>query len=132
MSAKMLIQKKEFSKKKKKKKAKKETAPKTKRQKRKPGEPRKPRTGTITEAVLELLSKDPHASTQDIRAQLVKRFPKTKFGKSHLAWYKYQVRIGNLELPHGKELPPAKKGRPKEAKEAVKEGKKKKSKRKSD
>ncbi len=108
------------------KKKKTKVAEKEKRHKRKPGEPRRPRKGTITEAVLELLAKDPHASSQDIRAQLVKHFPKTKFGKSHLAWYKYQIRNGNLRLPHGKVLPPAKRGRPKSVESPARKKKKKK------
>lgn len=99
-----------------------------KKSSKKSGGPRTPRKGTITEAVLELLAKDPMASTQDIRTQLVKSFPKTKFGKSHLAWYKYQIRQGNLKLPHGKALPPATRGRPKGADDEAKKGKKKKKK----
>ncbi len=134
MSKKTLVQKRKVSrslsdeeipgKKMKKKKVKGE-----KRKKRAPGKPRTPRKGTITEAVLELLAQNPHASSQEIRAALVKKFPKTKFGKAHLAWYKYQVRHGNLQLPHGKVLPEARKGRPKDAEEAPKKKKKGKKKR---
>ena len=74
----------------------------------------KPKRITISSLVLAYLDKKPTAETREIYEHLVANgFPDTKFGKTHLAWYKYQVRKGNLKLPSGKTLPPATRGRKK-------------------
>lgn len=73
---------------------------------------------TITSLVLAFLDKKPDAETKEIYDHLVANgFPGTKFKKSHLAWYKYKIRKGDLKLPSGKTLPPGKRGRKKAGKE---------------
>ncbi len=79
--------------------------------------PKKKRV-TITSIVLACLDKDPEMECLDIYHKIVAGgFPDTKFSKSHLAWYKYKVRKGELKLPSGKALPPARRGRKKKAKD---------------
>ena len=86
---------------------------------KKPKEKRK----TISSLVLAYLDKKPGAETKEIYDHIVANgFPDTKFNKSHLAWYKYQVRQGNLALPSGKALPPS--TRKKVEKKTAKKGKK--------
>lgn len=65
---------------------------------------------TITSLVLGYLGRKPKAETKEIYDHIVKNgFPNTKFNKQHLAWYKYKVRKGDMQLPGGKQLPPARK-----------------------
>jgi hypothetical protein len=66
------------------------------------------RTGTIRDIVLAGLAKNPNAEVSVIFAALVKGGKgESKFNKNHLAWYKNQIRKGNLKLPNGKTLPPS-------------------------
>jgi hypothetical protein len=61
---------------------------------------------TISFLVCAYLDKKPDADTKEVRDHIVENgFPDTKFNKSHLAWYKYQLRKGKLKLPSGKEFP---------------------------
>ncbi len=66
----------------------------------------KPKRKTITSVVLAYLDKKPQAETMEIYNAIVAAgFPTTKFNKSHLAWYKHQIRKGKLKLPSGRDLP---------------------------
>jgi len=80
------------------------------------GKKKKKKRKTIQSVVLKCLAKDENMSVEDIREVLVENgMEKSKFNVSHLAWYKYQVRKGNLELPNGKQLSPSTRGRKKKA-----------------
>jgi len=51
-----------------------------------------PDKGTIGRLVLEILRKDQDVRYAETRSQVLERFPKSKFNKSHFAWYKTQFR----------------------------------------
>lgn len=38
---------------------------------------------------------------EDIRKEVVKKFPESKFNSAHLAWYRFQVNDGNFKLAKG-------------------------------
>ena len=62
-----------------------------------------PKAGTIGWIVLTNLSKNPEVSVEELTKLVLAKFPESKFQKTHLAWYKHQVRVGNYQLPKGVE-----------------------------
>ena len=62
---------------------------------------------TITEAVLAMFSKNPKMDSENMIAQIRKNFPWSKFSKTHVAWYKCQIRKGKYSLAGKAKLPPA-------------------------
>jgi hypothetical protein len=51
-----------------------------------------PRPETIGDLVRQLLQKNHNISNEEARSAVLKRFPKSKFNKTHLAWYKSQFK----------------------------------------
>ena len=60
---------------------------------------RVPKQGTIGYIALEILRDHPDATAEDIGKVILKSFPESKWNKSHLAWYKHQVRSGKIAYP---------------------------------
>lgn len=91
----------------------------------KPAKAPKSKKPTICSIVLQMLDDNQEVTTQEIYQHLVKNgFPDTKFQKSHLAWYKHQIRKGRYKLPSGAAFKAARKAAPKVAKAAKKAAKK--------
>ncbi len=67
-----------------------------------------PKQGTIGNIVLTALAKNPAVTADDLKAGILKKFPDSKFGPSHVAWYKHQVKVGNYVLPEDTAVKPAK------------------------
>ncbi len=63
-----------------------------------------PKEGTIGRVVLDALAKDPQITTEDLLPIVLKDHPESKFGKTHLSWYKHQVKKGNYILPKGMKI----------------------------
>ena len=63
---------------------------------------------TITRHVLDVLSSNPTIGTIELIDSVVHAFPWSKFSKTHVAWYKHQIRKGLYSLANGNTLPPAK------------------------
>ena len=53
-----------------------------------------PKKGTVGNFILEIITKDPNIKYIDIQPKVAKAFPKSKFNKYHLAWYKHQLKSG--------------------------------------
>lgn len=75
-----------------------------KKKKEKKGKPKK---RFIKDLVLETLAKKPDISAREMRELVLKEFPDSAFGKTHLSWYKSQIRKGRFSLAGGKQLPPS-------------------------
>ena len=65
-----------------------------------------PKEGTIGYIVLKALEKNPKVTVEELTPIVLKKFPESKFGKTHLSWYKYQVRKGNYLTPTGDKQAP--------------------------
>ena len=63
---------------------------------------------TITSFVVELLGKNPTMGTDELIQKVCVNFPWSAFSKTHVAWYKHQIRAGKYVLANGVKLPPAK------------------------
>ncbi len=61
---------------------------------------------TISTFVVDELSKDPTMDAETLIQKVHKTFPWSHFQKSHVTWYKYQIRQGRYQLKGGKQLPP--------------------------
>jgi len=106
----------------------KKTAKKTQKEETKDKDAKTPRV-TVTSIVLAALSKNPAADTQEVfNALKAAGKGDSRFNKSHLSWYKYQIRKGKFELANGAELPAARKRKVKDESDKSAEGKDKKSK----
>jgi len=66
---------------------------------------------TITAFVLAQLSKNPTIGTAELIQFVCSAFPWSKFSKTHVAWYKHQIRAGKYVLENNITLPPAKKAK---------------------
>ncbi len=76
-----------------------------------------PKEGTIGNIVLKALEKNPKVTVEELLPVILKKFPESKFGKTHLSWYRYQVRKGNYLTPIGDKPAPVKSGKLKGKKE---------------
>lgn len=76
----------------------------------------KPKKRFIKDLVLETLAKKPDISAREMRELVLKEFPDSAFGKTHLSWYKSQIRKGRFSLAGGKQLPPSTRGKDKKKK----------------
>lgn len=58
-----------------------------------------PAQGTIGFVVLTELAKTPDVTCEELVAKILPAHPESKFQKTHLAWYKHQVKKNRYILP---------------------------------
>jgi len=58
-----------------------------------------PKIGTIGHIALAMMRDNPDVTSDQIRKEVIKKFPESKWNKTHLAWYKHQIRTGKYEFP---------------------------------
>lgn len=61
--------------------------------------PRVPKQGTIGHIVLSRLRDKADVTTEELLPVVLAKFPESRFGKSHLAWYRHQVKMGHYGYP---------------------------------
>ncbi len=63
---------------------------------------------TISKFVVAEFSANPNIEAEELIKRVRKTFPWSVFQKTHVTWYKYQIRQGRYKLDGNKKLPPKK------------------------
>lgn len=61
--------------------------------------PRIPKAGTTGFIALEMLRDNENVTSDEIAKKVLVKFPESKWNKSHLAWYKHQIRTEKYAFP---------------------------------
>jgi len=74
---------------------------------------------TVVSYVRELLEDDGRMSTQDMIKVVKRKFPKSKFNKSHVAYYRNKLRAEGMDIPKLRDMEGGKKKKSSAKKKSV-------------
>ena len=80
--------------------------------------------GTIKDFVKSLFEDNPEISTEDVIAEVSERWPESKFGKTHVSFYRTTFRKAGMKIPYRRTPKAAVKKVTKKAKKVTKKKRK--------